>query len=145
MCDYSLHTVASRPAVVGDKLVTTGFVNTYTRGFASEEQLSVAVCLLPGTEIAFEKNVEWGGLLRFFRTNRPVGKLARFTQINMGQTNAHHDALVFPNGKVVLLTHLREGQRATILQLPARANVGREHKVQETRPTAEGAANQALA
>jgi hypothetical protein len=131
--------------VIGDKLVTTGFVNTYTRGFASEEQLSVAVCLLPGTEIAFQNDAEWGGLLRFLRINRPVGKLARFTQINMDQTNAHHDALMFPNGKVVLLTHLRERQHATVLQLPARANAGRQHSVQEARPVAEGAANQTLA
>lgn len=145
MCDYSLHTVASRPAVIGDKLVTTGFVDTYTRGFASEERLSVAVCLLPGTEIAFENNVQWGGLLRLFRINRSVGKLARFTQVSMSQINAHHDALVFPNGKVVLLTHLREGQRATVLQLPARSHAQHEHKLQESRPAAEGVINQALA
>ena len=31
----------------------------------------------------------------------------------------HHDALEFPDGQVVLLTHLRKGQRATVLQLPA--------------------------
>jgi hypothetical protein len=28
MCDYSLHDMASRPAKVGDKLVTTKFSNT---------------------------------------------------------------------------------------------------------------------
>jgi hypothetical protein len=33
MCDYSLHAVASRPAKVGDKLVTTLFWNSTTRGF----------------------------------------------------------------------------------------------------------------
>jgi hypothetical protein len=31
----------------------------------------------------------------------------------------HHDALEFPDGQVVLLSRLREGQRATVLQLPA--------------------------
>ena len=35
MCEYSLHNVASRPAKVGDKLVTTQFPGTITRGFAS--------------------------------------------------------------------------------------------------------------
>jgi hypothetical protein len=32
---------------------------------------------------------------------------------------AHHDALEFPDGRIVLLTLLREGQQATVLQLPA--------------------------
>ena len=51
MCDYSLHLVASRPAKVGDKLVTTAFNNSLTRGFASVGEPQVAVCLLPGTEV----------------------------------------------------------------------------------------------
>ena len=54
MCDYSLHHVASRPAKVGDKLVTTKFVNTPTGGFAAVDNPNVAVCLRPGTELAFE-------------------------------------------------------------------------------------------
>jgi hypothetical protein len=32
---------------------------------------------------------------------------------------AHHDALEFPDGQVVLVTRLCVGQRATVLQLPA--------------------------
>ena len=59
MCDYSLHSVASRPAKVGDKLITTRFDNTCTRGFAAAEDRNVAVCLLPGTEIAFDREAEW--------------------------------------------------------------------------------------
>ena len=54
MCDYSLHGVSSRPAKVGDKLVTTQFWNTSTRGFSAADEPRVAVCLLPGTEVAFE-------------------------------------------------------------------------------------------
>jgi hypothetical protein len=50
MCDYSLHLVASRPAKVGDKLVTTAFNNSLTRGFAAVGEPHVAVCLLPGTD-----------------------------------------------------------------------------------------------
>ena len=34
----------------------------------------------------------------------------------------HHDVLEFPDGQVVLLTRLIEGQRATVLQLPAEAH-----------------------
>jgi len=58
MCDYSLHLVTSRPAKVGDKLVSTKFRNSITRGFAAIGEPNVAVCLLPGTELAFENNVE---------------------------------------------------------------------------------------
>ena len=58
MCDYSLHGVATRPAKVGDQLVTTQFWNTTTRGFSAAEEPRVAVCLLPGTEVAFENKVE---------------------------------------------------------------------------------------
>ena len=58
MCDYSLQHVASRPAKIEDKLVVTKFNNSITRGFAAVGEPHVAVCLLPGTEIAFEANVE---------------------------------------------------------------------------------------
>lgn len=123
MCDYSLHDVASRPAKVGDKLVTTSFNNSITRGFAAIGEPNVAVCLLPGTEIAFESNVECDHAFSRLTAGLAFGKLgekvARFRQINQGQVAAHHDALEFPSGKVVLVTRLREGQRATVLQLPA--------------------------
>src|ERR1043166_326565 len=59
MCDYSLHAVQSRPAVVGETLVTTTFRGTSTRGFASESDRAVAVCMLPGTELAFTDNVRY--------------------------------------------------------------------------------------
>ncbi len=48
MCDYSLHLVANRPAKIEDKLVTTKFNNSITRGFAAVGLPNVAVCLLPG-------------------------------------------------------------------------------------------------
>ena len=59
MCDYSLHAVASRPAQVGETLITTTFPRTTTRGFASESEPEVAVCMLPGTELAFAGNVKY--------------------------------------------------------------------------------------
>ena len=121
MCDYSLHLVASRPARVGDKLVTTRFPNTITRGFASVDEPQVAACLLPGTELAFEKEVQCEtGIVLSWRLGHAV---AKFQQVNKGQSNVHHDALEFPDGKIVLLTHLSKGQRATVLQLPARPRV----------------------
>ena len=48
MCDYSLEHVASRAAKVGDRLVTTQFEHTITRGFAEVGEPDVAVCILPG-------------------------------------------------------------------------------------------------
>ena len=56
MCDYSLHSVKSRPAKVGDKLTTCNF-GTGTRGFAASEDMNVAVCVLPGTELSFAEEV----------------------------------------------------------------------------------------
>jgi hypothetical protein len=117
MCDYSLHFVASRPARVGDKLVSARFRTSPTRGFAAIGQADIAVCLLPGTEVAFERDVEFDGLFGFRRSLKQ--KLARFRQINLDQPTMHHDALEFPDGEIVLVTQLREGQRATVLQLPA--------------------------
>ena len=57
MCDYSLELVASRPAKVGDKLVSASFPHTITRGFVSVDDPNVAVCVVPGTELAFEQEV----------------------------------------------------------------------------------------
>ena len=117
MCDYSLDLLESRPAKVGDKLVSTRFPETITRGFASVEDCNVAVCLLPGTELAFEKEVQCDtGIVFSWRLGHSV---AKFQQVNKGRSNVHRDALEFPDGKIVLLTRLCEGQHATVLQLPA--------------------------
>ena len=105
MCDYSLHHVASRPAKVGDKLVTTQFNNSITRGFAAVGEPNVAVCLLPGTEVAFEKEIEFERgfaillSLRWEREKAMGDKVARFRQVNADKPNVHHDALEFPNGE----------------------------------------------
>jgi len=117
MCDYSLHHVASRPARVGEVLVTTGFPGTHTRGFTSPADPNVAVCLLPGTEIAFEENAKRDEFLLFKRSLRE--KVARFRQVHLDMPYSHHDALEFASGRVVLLTELSPGQRATVLQLPS--------------------------
>jgi len=122
MCDYSLHGVAARPAKVGDKLVTTDFRNTTTRGFSAVGEPRVAVCLIPGTEVVFEREVErqlTGFQLIFRRTSPLRHQVARFRQVNVDNPCTHHDALEFPDGQIVLLTHLRAGQRVTVLQLPA--------------------------
>jgi hypothetical protein len=131
MCDYSLHLVASRPAKVGDKLVSAKFNNAITRGFTAIGEPNVAVCLLPGTEIAFETDVECEPAIGIV-PNRKIGqKLARFRQINMDQPSTHHDALEFPDGQVVLVTRLCRGQCATVLQLPVSTRVVNNAKEQQ--------------
>jgi hypothetical protein len=117
MCDYSLHLVASRPAKVGDELVSTKFAGTSTRGFAAVGERRTAVCLLPGTELAFAKEVEYESeSYLFWRRRRVAAKVAQFQQVNR---TAHRDALQFPSGQIVLVTQLCPGQIATVLQLPA--------------------------
>jgi hypothetical protein len=137
MCDYSLYGVASRAARVGDELVTTKFAGSVTRGLSAVGEPCVAICLLPGTEIVFEKEVQYrnplarlfsgfeketeyrstfGRLFSGLRCSRE--KTARFRQINLDSPCTHHDALEFADGKIVLLTQLCSGQRATVLQLP---------------------------
>lgn len=127
MCDYSLHDVASRPAKVGDKLVSTQFPNAITRGFADPAEPRVAVCLMPGTELAFEKEVECDASFRFLPTRKSTHRVARFRQVNLTRPAAHHDALEFPDGKIVLVTDLCEGQSATVLQLPSAGRPVEEH------------------
>ena len=122
MCDYSLDLVASRPAKVGDELVTTKFKNSMTRGVAAIGEPNVAVCLLPGTEVAFKKEVQYARFFVLFPNMKRGNlgkKVAQFRQINVGKPRVHHDALEFPVGETVLLTRLCEGQHATVLQLPA--------------------------
>ena len=110
MCDYSLHHVASRPAKVADKLVSTNFIGTITRGFSEVGQPNVAVCLLPGTEIAFEREVSYYEPISFTIMNVEQ-KVARFRQIDKDRPHVHHDALEFPDGQIVPLTHLCEEQQ----------------------------------
>jgi hypothetical protein len=135
MCDYSLQFVASRPAKIGDKLVSTKFSNSITGGFAAVGEPNVAVCLLPGTEVAFEKEVECEhapGLLPNWKPGKKLGeKVARFRQVKKDRPHVHHDALEFPGGQIVLLTRLCQGQHATVLQLPAAPRTAEEAEEQK--------------
>lgn len=140
MCDYSLHAVASRPAKVGDKLITTDFADTLTRGFTAIGEPDVAVCLLPGTELAFEEEVERNYLFLqalFFSKSRwkIPHKAGVFRQLNTDNPATHHDAIEFPDGQTVLVTRLRAGQRATVLQLPVRAQAMRDGRVRPATTT----------
>ncbi|MEJ2376951.1 MAG: hypothetical protein P8Y71_16565, partial [Pseudolabrys sp.] len=134
MCDYSLKNIRSRPAKVGDKLTTRDF-GTGTRGFAATEDAAVAVCVLPGTELAFSGPVQVSGfgLLRSWKAQPLAHAIAVFRQVNKDDPWRHHDALEFPDGHIVLLTRLREGQQATVLQLPAQPTIAGEAEAQNRR------------
>jgi hypothetical protein len=131
MCDYSLQNVRSRPASVGDNLFTRNF-GTGTRGFAASEDMNMAVCLMPGTEIAFPDNISITHRSFFGWPRRTVSyATAIFRQINKRSPGIHHDAVEFPDGHTVLLTNLPEGQLATVLQLPAQPVTAKEAEAQE--------------
>jgi len=116
MCDYSLHAVQSRPAKVGEKLITTSFRQASTAGLAAPDNREVAVCLLPGTELAFDEDVRF--YHRWIWTKNTGFRVARFCAVDTHLRDRHHDALEFPDGRKVLVALLAAGQRATVLQLP---------------------------
>jgi len=132
MCDFSLQNVKSRPAKVGDKLTTCNF-NTGTRGFAAPEDTTTAVCVLPGTELAFAADVRCGSGWALFNSRVRTIRYttARFRQINTDDPRKHHDALEFPDGQIVLLTDVFEGQNAIVLQLPAAPATAAEAEAQK--------------
>jgi hypothetical protein len=132
MCDYSMHAVATRPAKVGETLITTTFPGTSTRGFASESEPNVAVCMLPGTELAFAQNVRYDN--RWIWTREVNFRVGKFGEIDRHVRDRHHDSIEFPDGSHVLVTLLCEGQRATVLQLPVVAQQASER----ARPAAVG-------
>jgi hypothetical protein len=126
MCDYSLENQISRAAQVGDKLVTCSFPMTPTRGFCAVNEPGMAVCLLPGTELAFEGPIRYAGLWGLFvnmlksrmGANVADASVARFRQVELDNPHTHHDALELADGRIIKLTLLNEGQRARVLQLP---------------------------
>ena len=98
------------------------------------------MCVLPGTEIAFDEDIMAAGgphqnpLFGAFTlpayTSRPT-KVGRFRQVKKDEIYAHHDALELPGGEIVLLNWLKFGQKATVLQLPAAPKTAEEAKEQE--------------
>lgn len=116
MCDYSLENVASRPAEAGEKLISTRFPNAMSKGFTSPKDPTTAVCLRPGTEVAFETDVHYA---RNSIENAVIpARVATFVQIDKEVKHSHHDALQFVDGTIIRLAYLIPGQIATVVQLP---------------------------
>ncbi len=119
MCDYSLQTVRSRPAKVGDKLTTRNF-GTGTHGFAAAEDRATAVCVLPGTELAFSRAVSVSDHRFIFGRN--VETLAHataiFRQVNQHDPRVHHDALNFRMGALFFLQNSRRVRKQLCFNCP---------------------------
>ncbi len=138
MCDYSIANAKTRAAEVGDKLVVTSF-GMGTNGFSAQGDPTTAVCLLPGTELAFDASVIVAAKHMWDNSEpgRTIGQtVARFRQIDKDNAFVHHDAVEFGDGDFVLLTRLASGQHATVLQLPAKPRNEVEAKEQERLPIA---------
>ena len=93
----------------------------------------MAVCVLPGTELAFSCPVTLTDY-RFvvgWKVEILAHATAIFRQVNKNEPMMHHDALEFPDGRIVLLTRLSEGQVATVLQLPAQSATAAEAAAQK--------------
>lgn len=130
MCDFSLMHAKSRPAKVGDKLVTKSF-GMGTIGFADVKDQDTAVCLLPGTEIAFDESALKRGIVDKVLGRTRFGKVAIFRQINKDRLLMHHDALEYPGGALELLTNHSQGKTAVVLQLPAAPKSAKEAEEQK--------------
>ncbi len=117
MCDYSLEHVDSRPAEAGERVVSTKFANAITLGFGGINDPGVAVCMLPGTELAFDCEVAYRSRFSMTPDMRTKSRVARFRQIDVDKRHVHHDALEFASGEIVQLARLAERQIATVIQL----------------------------
>jgi hypothetical protein len=78
--------------------------------------LGVAVCLQPGTELAFETNVRYRAA--WFRSHTVSFNVAKFCKLAPKNPIQHHDALALPDGSTVLVNTLVRGQRVQVLQMP---------------------------
>ncbi len=99
--------------------------------------MSTAVCLLPGTELAFDSIPDF-----HWYAEKPItSAVAIFRQTEKDVQLTHHDVLEFaPDGQQVKLTQLQENQVATVLQLPAAPKTDAE-RLEQTRVTVNESAN----
>jgi hypothetical protein len=112
MCEYSLHEVASRPAKVKDKLITIEFSSTHR--FA-------AIMPPPGTELAFNDEVQYDRAFSLFGNARVNHKVARFRQIDVNDPHAQ-DALRYGTAITGCITIPSMLKLGTLTDRPSRAS-----------------------
>src|SRR5271157_682577 len=120
MCDYSLEAMASRPAVVGEKLITHKFAS-HTTGFAEPNKTEMPVCVLPGSELAFDSPIKvnegsWSAGWIETTLDATVAVFAQDPKPEYG--NTWRDCLELVDGRRFKLNQLIEGQTVSVLQLP---------------------------
>jgi hypothetical protein len=112
--------VASRPAKVGEKLVTIRFADTASCGFAAVGEPGAAVRLLPGTELEFDNAIRYHH--RFSRLRFGGRKAARVRRLSTDGSSGSCDALELSDGRIVMLMQLAAGQTTTVRQVPPAAS-----------------------
>ncbi len=125
MCDYSLQHVRSKQAKKGDVLVSTKFRDSISRGFSVKGDPNVVACLLPGTQLMFERTVTFEPMGVFSPSKALADDqlVATFTKVNPMVQHVHHDALRFGDDTIVLVTRLSEGQEVKVLGIPTASEV----------------------
>lgn len=130
MCDFSLEHTASRAAKRGDRLMTHRFPSS-TTGLVEPGHVETAVCLRPGTELAFDEPIQIVARGFIGGTGETLAsKTAIFTQIEIARSRPdgtpleHRDAIALPNGEVFKLQELSLGQHLHVLQVPAEVTIG---------------------
>lgn len=123
MCNYSGYAAKTRDAVKGDTMVV------HHGGFFEPNNLEMAVCLKPGTELGFSEPIRHCGSYRYSNHQwNPEGGWA-LTPSTLKEQVARSrivgpenlDAIEFSDGTYMLLTNLIAGQRVKVLQLPVGA------------------------
>jgi hypothetical protein len=116
MCDYSMHAIKNRKAVVGDKVKTSDFMRTSSPGLESLTEPGVAICLIPGTGVEFDEPVQHRDIGLNFNTPIPF-KIGRYVR-KAGHETEFKDAVQFPDGSMVLMAYLVTNQTGTVTYVP---------------------------
>ncbi len=109
MCDFSVVAPNRRDYRPGEELVITQF-GRYTRGTASPGDLTTAVCLRSGAclkILELPKEIQKSLEL-------PKGELSAIFMQLPNRQNVHRDALMFENGRTILINNLPIGLTMTV-------------------------------
>ena len=129
MCDYSLAGVPNRLAVEGEELMvfhfptgTRGLTSSYPSLWRTWFKRTPAVCVPPGARLLL-RDIPKDLRRRFdVRTTEEV----TFVQLN-AEAYQYRDAVLFRNGREVLLQRLTCGQRVEVLSLCSAASSASVH------------------